>query len=422
MKFFADVRRLWNRLTKADRPRGRTGGGRRTPSGVYVDDQVALANATFYAGTHYLAKTVAQLPYRAHRELREGGSEPATNHPVDWLIYKRPNPEMGSFTFRQTLMVWAITLGNGYAEIERDNRGLAYALWPIHPNRVEVRRDDYGTLFYRVNNQSGGYADIPAMDMLHIRGYGDGPVGVSVIEYAAQSIGWARATELFGQTFFGEGMNPTSVIEYQKSLSPEAKEILEGEIEALYKGPKGKRHLVIDDGMKFTKLSQTPDDAQFIETRQHQVEEICRWLGVPPHKVMHLLRSTFSNIEHQSIEVVVDSIVPWCKIWEDECDYKLFGPNNRAGFFTKLNLNGLLRADTAARSAFYQTLFGTGALSPNDILRLEDRNPIGPQGDVRFVSNNVQTLERAIAGPPTQPAPAPAAPTPNPKPPQEDNP
>jgi HK97 family phage portal protein len=388
---------MWNRVTKPDRiERRRYMHHGRTDAGVWIDPDTALRNATFWACVQYLSRTVAQLNWRVMRDTPTG-AEPAPTHPVDWLIWKRPNPEMGAFTFRQTLMQWALRFGNGYAEIERDNRNTALALWPLHPSRVAPKRDEFGRLYYRYWNQPGGYVDLDPQDVLHIRGFGDGVEGVSVIEFAAQSIGWAQATELFGATYFGNGMNPSGVVESEKAMSPEAFDVLKDEMRALYNGPRGERTVFLDNGMKFSKVSTEPNDAQFIETRQHQVEEICRWCGVPPHKVMHLLRATFTNIEHQSIEVVVDSITPWKRIWEDEGDAKLFGPQNRQGYSTNMDLKPLLRADSVARGEFYSKSFQVGGLTINDYLRDEGLPTIGPPGDVRFVPVNMQTLDAAIA-------------------------
>jgi HK97 family phage portal protein len=166
-------------------------------------------------------------------------------------------------------MGWVLRYGNGYAEIERDNRGAPYALWPIHPDRVEpARRNGHGELFYRVWDEAGGgYVDLAAMDMFHIRGFGDGAVGLSVIEYAAESIGWAQATEIFGATFFGEGMNPSGIVDVQKGLSAGGRRRPARGAGGLYKGPKGKRTAILDAGMKFERLATNPNDAQFIETR-----------------------------------------------------------------------------------------------------------------------------------------------------------
>lgn len=366
----------------------------RTLAGVYVDADTALKNATVWACVQYLTRAMAQLPWHVMIKS-QGNAEVAGAHPVDWLLNKRPCPDFGSFSWRQTMLQHVLLRGNAYAEIERDNRGVAFALWPIHPDRVAPRRSESGDLEYEVWNR-GGSTVLRAADMFHVRGLGDSAVGYSVIAYAAQSIGWAQATEVFGSTFFGEGMNPTMVIETPNALSPAGLKSLRAELKQLYSGPRGERTAILDAGMKATRLTNTPDDSQFIETRQHQVEEICRWFGVPPHKVMHLLRSTFSNIEHQSIEVVVDSVTPWVRVFEEEADYKLFGANNRQGFYTKMSLQALMRGDNASRVAFYKGMHELG-MTINQILALEDMNGIGPDGDVPFVSNNVQTLEHALA-------------------------
>jgi HK97 family phage portal protein len=387
----------------------------RTPAGVYVDADIALKNATVWACVQYLSRAVAQLPWRVMREEERGGKV-APNHPADWLLHKRPCPDMGAFSWRQGMLGQALLRGNAYAEIERDNRGLPYALWPLHPDRVCVRRDAGGALVYEVWNR-GGNVVLQAMDVFHLRGFGDGPVGYSVIEYAAQSIGWAQATELFGSSFFADGMNPSGIVKLKTGMSPEGLELLKENIARLYSGPRGKRTAVLDAGMDFEKITTTPEDGQFIETRQHQVEEICRWFGVPPHKVMHLLRATFSNIEHQAIEVVVDSVTPWVRTFEEEADYKLFGPQNRQGFYTKMNLRALLRGDNASRAAFYKALFEVGALSPNEIRDLEDMDGIGDLGDQRFRSQNLAPLDPEEAAKIVRPAAAPAEPDPEAPPP-----
>lgn len=389
---------FFNRATQAERP---TAGARvvrgRTGAGVYIDEDEALKDATVWACITWRSNMVAQLPWRAMREDPQLGKVIQSSHPADYLLNKRPNEEMGAFTFRQTMMQWKLRFGNAYAEIERDNRGAAYALWPIHPRRVCPMRDAAGVLFYRVYNALGaGYVDIDAMDMFHIRGLGDGPVGMSVIAYAAESIGWAKATQVFGATYFSEGMNPSGVVETEAGLSPAALDVLREELESLYNGPRGKRTVILDKGMKFNRLSTEPNDSQFIETRYHQVEEACRWFQTPPHKAMHLLRATFSNIEHQAIEVVTDVVTPDARILEDEADYKMFGGQNRGGLYTKMFLQALLRGDNASRADFYAKMIQVG-MSMNEIAALEDRNPLGPDGDVRFVPANMMTLERAIA-------------------------
>ena len=371
----------------------------RTLAGVYMNPDEALKNATVWACVRYLSRTVAQLPWRVGVGASDGGFTPAPTHPLDWLLYKRPCPDMGSFAWREAMLSTALRWGNAFAEIQWDNRGIPYALWPIHPERVTVRRGDAGLLEYDVRNSRNGMVTLKAADIFHVRGFGEGPLGYNVIEYAAQSIGWARATELFGAAFFGQGMNPSGIVSMEVGLSPEAQQELRAELKHLYEGPRGERTAILDKGMKFEKLATNPNDGQFIETRQHQVEEICRWFGVPPHKVMHMLRAAgVTNLEQQSTEVVIDSIVPLCKVLEEEADYKLFGPANRQNFTTKINVKGLLRGDSAARATYYRQLWAVGGMTVNDILRAEDEPTIGREGDQRFVPMNVTTLERAIAG------------------------
>jgi HK97 family phage portal protein len=413
------LRRIFSRIAPEAPTTSRIVHTGRTASKVYVDADTALRNATVWACVQYLTRAVAQLPWRVMLSKGEGG-EVQPKHPVDWLLHKRPCADMGAFSWRQSMLGQALLRGNAYAEIEWDNRGMPYALWPIHPDRVHVRRDDSAALTYEVWGKKGNTV-LAASDMYHIRGYGDGPVGYGVVEYAAQSIGWAQATELFGASYFGEGMNPSGILKVKNSLSPEALEFLRKEMSSLYSGPRGRKTAIVDAGMEFEKLATNPDDSQFIETMQHQVEEICRWFGVPPHKVMHLLRATFSNIEHQSIEVVVDSVTPWVRVFEEEADYKLFGASNRQGFYTKMNLRALLRGDNASRAQLYEKMFAMGALSTNDILALEDMNGIGPIGDQRFRSQNLAPLDPAEAAKAAllaKPAAAPADPTVAPEPPK----
>lgn len=376
-----------------------------TAGGVRVDADTALRNATVWACIRYLSSTVAQLPWRVHQTTAKGSAR-APSHPVDRLL-QRPNPEMGSFTFRETLVGWATRYGNGVAEIQWDARGVPVAMWPIHPTRVQFKRDaETNELLFEVAGDDGTKRLLRGEDVYHVRGFGEGAVGLDVISYAAESIGWAQATEVFGAAFFGNGMNPSMLIEVPGKLSPDGKKALDAELAGKHAGPKkSSRIAILDAGMKAQKVSVEPDNAQFIETRQHQVEEICRWFGVPPHKVMHLLRATFTNIEHQSIEVVVDSITPWVLRMEQEGDFKLFG-RRAGGCYTKMDLKGLLRGDFKSRQEGLQIQRRNGVINANDWCRLEDMPEIGPAGDKYIVEGNMTTLD-AIGEEPPAPAAAP---------------
>lgn len=402
------IGRILNRATRGERDPdlSRIPWPGRTAAGTVITADTAVTIPAVWACLRYLSQTVAVLPWHV---MRDGENGPAVQvrHPVEWLLYRRPASEWSSFQFRETLTHWALRWGNGYAEIEPDQLDRPYALWPIHPQRAEVCRakesglDAYGTpiaagtLYYEFGDDMGGKTVLAPSRVFHIRGFGEGPVGVNVINYAAQSLGWARAAQLFGASFFGNGLNFGGVVLNKTPLKAEGLRRQRAEFENLHKGPvNANKWAFLDNDADVKTIGIEPDKAQFILTHQHLVEEVCRWFGCPPHKVMHLLRATFSNIEHQAIEVVVDSVSPWVKRFEDEADYKLFG-QNRGGLYTKMNMRALMRGDNAGRAAFYKEMFATGAYSPNRILELEDENTLGADGDKHFVQMNLATLENA---------------------------
>ncbi|MCW5695797.1 MAG: phage portal protein [Bauldia sp.] len=383
----------------AKRPSAGSGLIGRTIAGVVVTPDNVLQLATAWACVRYLTQTVGVLPWHVHRQI-EKGSEIASRHPVDWLIWQRVSPEFSSFQFRETLLSWALRYGNGYAEIERDGLDRPLALWPLHPTRVRPCRSDAGALYYEVMQDTGGRIDLDPRDIFHLRGFGDDVVGLSVVEIAAQSLGWARAAQIFGAAFFGNGSTPTVVVRNKKQLKPEGLERQRKEFDQLYKGPtKSGKTAIVDNDTEIETIGLNAEEMQLISVHQYLVEETCRWFGVPPHKVMHLLRSTFNNIEHQAIEVVVDSVSPWVKRFEDEANFKLFGVQNRLGFYTKMNMNALLRGDAKSRMEFYKGLQFTGALAPNEIRELEDMNSLGAEGDIHVMQQQMVPLEFIAKGP-----------------------
>ncbi len=396
----------------------RIGYSSRTIAGVQITPDTAVTIAAVWACLRYLSQTVAVLPWHVKLD-DQNGPEIQGKHPVEALLWKRPSSEWSSFQFRETLTHWALRWGNGYAEIERDTAGRPFALWPIHPERVHVCRDpDTAKLFYRIWNGAGqmsadaniGDIEIPAADMFHIRGFGEGPVGVNVIHYAAQSLGWVKAAQIFGAAFFGNGMNVGGVVLNKKPLKPEGLKRQKAEMDSLYKGPsRGGKFAFLDNDADIKTIGIDPDKAQFVATQQHLIEEICRWFGVPPHKVQHLLRATFTNIESQGIEVVIDSISPWVTRFEDEADYKLFG-QNRQGYYSKIDMRALMRGDVQSRIAYYKGMRDIGAYSANRILELEDENTIGPDGDKHTMQSGFTTLEKIGEDPIPATAPGATAP------------
>lgn len=411
---------LANRVSGEPRfPGGsRVASGMRTLAGVAITPDTAVTISAVWACLRYLSQTVAVLPWHVFKD-GDRGAEIQKRNPLDYLVSKRVSDEWSSFQFRETLTHWALRWGNGYAEIEPDQLDRPFALHPIHPDRMEVCRaveafittggDEVkrGELYYEC--ATGGVNEkvtLAAKRVFHLRGFGEGPVGVNVINYASQSLGWARAAQLFGATFFGNGMNVAGVVTLKKPLKPDGLKRMKEEMESLYRGAsRSNKTAFLDNEADWKPITTDPQKSQLIETHQYLVEEVCRWFGVPPHKIMHLLRATFSNIEHQAIEVVIDSVTPWVKRFEDEADFKLFG-KNRQYLFTKMNMRALLRGDTTARIAYLTGMRNIGAYTVNDVLRVEDENTIGPEGDKHTMQSGFTTLER-IGEEPVKLLPAP---------------
>lgn len=362
-------------------------------AGVRITPDTAITLPAVWACLRYLSQTTAMLPWRVMLHTDRGEQEQKRS-PIWYLIYSRPSDDYSSFQFRETFMHWALRWGNAYGEIERDIVGRAIAIHPIHPQRVQVFRDtETQEIYYEISNNYGGKATLQARDMFHIRGFGESVVGVNVMAYAADSIGWAKAAQLFGAGFFGNGATLSGLVKVKKRLNADGLAGIRKEFKELYGGPRNANKVaVLDNDMDYAQLGIEPEKGQFIETNQHLTEEVCRWFGVPPHKIFHMIHATFSNIEHQSIEVVTDSIQPWAKRFEDEADFKLFGA--RASNYTKMDLHELLRGDTTARMLRYRGLREVGALNANEIRTAEGFMGIGPDGDKYVMQGQYTTLEK----------------------------
>jgi HK97 family phage portal protein len=384
------------------------GGSRKTTSGEVVSPTRALTLGAYFDALRVIAEDVAKLPIHVFEPVIPRGKRAVSGDPVSRVLRDAPNPEMSPFTFRETLTQWAAGWGNGYAEIVLNDAGLLAELWPIHPSRVRPMRTKDRRLFYRVfsdydptqpiRDQSTEYVDIPAESMLHIRGMGNDVIGYSVAAFAAESLGVALAAQTFGAAFFANGTQGGGVISHAKTLSEPARDNLRKSWQNLYAPAKsGYSVKVLEEGMTFTPTFVPPNEAQFIETREFQIEDIARWFRLAPHKIGQLRRSSFSNIEQQSIEHVTDTLLPWLVRWEQEIKRKLIGFSSP--LFVKHNVDGLMRGDANARANFYRTLANLGALSPNDIREYEDENPIPSlAGDQYYMQTNMATLDRINSG------------------------
>lgn len=364
-----------------------------TATGVEVTPETALQSTAVFACVRVLAETVASLPLPVYRRLPNGGKERAKDYYLYPILHDLPNPEMTSFELRETMMGHLGTWGNAYAEIDlQRGRGRAKELWPLRPDKMRVRRRN-GRLQYVYklpDNVGGRTVVLPAERILHIRGFGfDGLVGYSPIHLARQAIGLSIATEEFGARFFGNNAIPGGVLEHPGELSDPAHKRLKESWEERHTGlERSHRIAILEEGMQFHDIGIPPEDSQFLETRKFQVIEIARLYRVPPHMIMDLERSTFSNIEHQSIEFVVHTIRPWLVRWEQAIRRDVQLPEERKEYFAEFLVDGLLRGDIKSRYEAYAIGRQNGWLSANDVREFENQNPING-GNVYLIPLNM---------------------------------
>lgn len=386
---------------------GHVFGGGPTTTGVPVSEFTALNYSAVWSAVSVIAADVASLPLVLYKRTEKDGKDRFLDSKLYELLHDAPNPEMGSMVFREALQAHVMTWGNAYAEIQRDDLGRPVALWPITPDRVSPFRDG-PQLKYRVTNPSGSQNVLLPRDMLHVPGLGfDGVTGYSVIQKARESISLGLATEQFGGTFFGNGSTFGGVLSYKEKLTAEVKQGIRESIDASHTGvQRAHKFIILGGDVKYDKLGIPPNDAQFLETRRFQVTEIARWFQIPPHKLGDLERATFSNIEQQDIEYYRSCLRRWLVRWEQELNRKLIPPLERKQQFFKHNVEGFLRGDSAARSAFYTSMCNLGVYSINMVLEAEDLNKIGTSGDGHLVQGNLVPVDRLLE-PPPEPKPEP---------------
>ncbi len=375
-------------------------------SGKVVNERSAMQMTAVYACVRILAEAVAGLPLHLYRYKEDGGKEKATDHPLYLLLHDEPNPEMSSFVFRETLMTHLLLWGNAYAQIIHNGRGEVVALYPLMPNKMTVDRDENGRLFYKYNRfkeevptMTGSTVILNPSDVLHIPGLGfDGLVGYSPIAMAKNAIGMAIACEEFGAKFFANGAAPSGVLEHPGTIKDPGR-VREAWQSQFGGSSNSGKVAVLEEGMKYTPISISPEQAQFLETRKFQINEIARIFRVPPHMVGDLEKSSFSNIEQQSLEFVKYTLDPWVIRWEQSLARALFTDSEKKEYFFKFSLEGLLRGDYASRMSGYATARQNGWMSANDIRELEnlDRIPAEEGGDLYLINGNMLPLGNAGA-------------------------
>lgn len=376
-----------------------------TASGKAVNERSAMQMSAVYACVRILSEAVASLPLHMYRYNDTGGKEKALAHPLYGILHDEPNPEMSAFSFRETLMAHLLLWGNAYAQVIRNGRGEVVSLYPLMPDRMNVDRDARGRLFYEYTRSDGdtrtlggkSTVTLSPSDVLHIPGLGfDGLVGYSPIAMAKQSIGMGLACDEYGASFFQNGAQPGGVLEHP-GVVKDPKRVRES-WNAIYQGSaNAHRVAVLEEGMAYKPISISPEQAQFLQTRKFQIEEIARIFRVPPHMVGDLDKSSFSNIEQQSLEFVKYSLSPWIARWEQSMHRVLLLPSEKPRFFVRFNVEGLLRGDYKSRMDGYAVARQNGWMSANDIRELENLDRIRAEdgGDLFLINGNMTKLADA---------------------------
>ena len=372
----------------------------RTTSGKPVNERTAMQTTAVYACVRILAEAVASLPLHVYEYQDDGGKKLVHDHPLYYLLHDEPNPEMTSFVFRETLMSHLLIWGNAYAQIIRDGAGRVLGLYPLLPDKMEVQRDDKGNIYYVYSRNSDenptfkeyGNIKLKAEDVLHIPGLGfDGLIGYSPIAMAKNAVGMTLACEEYGASFFANGANPGGVLEHPGVLKDPSK--VRESWNSVYRGVNNAHKIaVLEEGMKYQQIGIPPEEAQFLETRKFQINEIARLYRIPPHMVGDLDKSSFSNIEQQSLEFVKYTLDPWVIRWEQSLQRSLLLPGEKGKYFIKLNVDGLLRGDYQSRMNGYAVGRQNGWFSANDIREMENMNPIpDEEGGNLYLINGAMT-------------------------------
>ena len=377
-----------------------------TTSGKNVNEFTAMQTTAVYSCVRILSEALASLPLHVYR-YSQSGKERVYDHPLYHILHDEPNSEMTSFVFRETLMSHLLIWGNAYAQVIRDGAGRVVALYPLLPNKMEVWRDKNGEIFYTYSRNSDenpnfkdyGSVVLRRQDVLHIPGLGfDGLVGYSPIAMAKNAVGMTLACEEYGASFFANGANPGGVLEHPGVLKDPKK--VRDSWNEVYRGTNNAHKVaVLEEGMKYQQIGIPPEEAQFLETRKFQINEIARLYRIPPHMVGDLEKSSFSNIEQQSLEFVKYTLDPWVIRWEQALQRSLLLPREKTEYFIKLNVDGLLRGDYQSRMNGYSIARQNGWLSANDIREMEDMNPIPDVegGNLYLINGNMTKLKDAGA-------------------------
>ena len=350
-------------------------------AGKIVTPETSIQVPAIWCCMKILAETESGLPLRLHLRDADGSSSVSVDHPLDSILHDSPNPEMSAMDFRMSQTAQLALWGNCYSRIARNTRGDVIALWPLQSRLMSVERDSRGELVYRYSGSNDSYA---ASDILHVRTLSfDGIRGISPITQLSNPVGLAMALEEFAGRFFSNGAIPAVVLEHPNRIGPDANRNIRDSWKKIFGGTQHAHEVaVLEEGMKLNVVGADPQKSQSNESRRFQIAEVGRMYRMPLHMLADLDRATNNNIEQQSLEFVIYTLMPWLELWEQAINRSLLTPVERKKYFAEHNVAGLLRGDLESRYKAYAIARNWGWLNVNRICRLENLPPIGPAGDV----------------------------------------
>jgi len=359
------------------------------PDADVFDSDKALTLTSVWNAIRLLSESVSSLPITVYRKENNGDKVEDVNNRIYNLIKFKPNNFQNKITFFEYVMYSVLTDGNAYVQIVRDNSANPVQLIPINPDYVNIFIKE-NELFYQMD----GGSVLDSADVLHIKLItDDGIEGLSPIDQCAKAINWNLSIEEFGSTFFKNGAKPSSVLSTDRALSETAIERLKNSFNSSYAKLKSSNStIILEEGLTFKPISISPEQAQFLASRQFGIEEIARIFNIPPHMLKDLSKSSFNNIEMQSQEYVTYTLMPYLTRIEQEMNLKLFRTNELGKTFVEFNVNGLLRGDVKTRNEAYKTAIQNGYMSINEVRQKENLNSI-EGGDKHFIQMNMTTIE-----------------------------
>jgi HK97 family phage portal protein len=372
-----------------------------TGSGATVNADTATSLTAVWRAVSLLSDTMGMLPAKVYRRRADGSKEPLPNNPVSKLLRWQPNKWQTAFTWYEMMGANIELRGNAFSRVERDGIGRPTALIPWDPDRVMIKVSG-DRVTYTLTRRDGTTASVGMEDMLHVRGPGEGLIGYSPIARMAESLGVGFAAQSYGARFFGNDSRPGGVLKMPGTLSKDARDNIEKGWRQAHTGGNQHSVAVLEEGLEFQAIGIAPEEAQFLETRNFQIDEVGRMFGVPPHMLMQNNRSTFNNVEHQGQEFATYSMQPRLVRWEQEIKRTLFP--GEEDVFVEFLMDAMLRADTKSRAEANSIRFMNGNLSANEWRRMENQNPTDTEGgDMYWVPLNLGPMDQAAEGVPELP-------------------